>query len=168
MEASKVSAQRKTSILWMLTGMMALIFAVACGAALSGAVTAVSAKIGIQEGTIGVAAVVTLVVGFGVSLVVGLRDLAGLARSGQPSLPLRWTLGSILALPVAGPFWNLCVIYIQEPISGSDAVRVFFDNVLSGLVLALVLPFAVGIPLVLARLRARARRGPAFATGAAV
>jgi hypothetical protein len=168
MEVTKMSAERKVSILWMLTGMMVLIFAVACGAALSGAVTAVSAKIGFREGAIGVAAVVSLVAGFGVSLAVGLRDLAGLARSGQPSLPLRWALGSILALPVAGPFWNLCVIYIQEPISGSDAVRIFFDNVLYGLVLTLILPLAVGVPLVLARLRGQARRGPALATGEAV
>jgi hypothetical protein len=153
-----MSAQRQISILWLLTGMMVLIFAVACGAALSGAVTAVSAKVGVREGVIAVAAVVTLLVGFGGSLVVGFLDLVGLARSGQPSLPRRWTLGSILALLVAGPFWNLCVVHIQEPISGSDAVRVFFDNVLYGLVLTLVLPLAVGVPLVLARLRRQARR----------
>jgi hypothetical protein len=156
-----MSAQRKDSILWLLTGAMVLIFGVACGSALSGAATAVSAEVGIREGAIAVTAVVTLLVGFGVSIVVALRDLAGLARTGQPSLPLRWALGSILALPVAGPFWNLCVVHIHEPISGSDAVRILFDNVLYGLVLTLMLPLAVGVPLVLARLRRQSRRGPA-------
>lgn len=158
-----MSAHPKISILWMLTGMMVLVLAVACGAALSGAATAVSAKAGIREGAIAVTAVVTLVAGFGVSLALGLRDLAGLARRDQPSLPRRWALGTILALPVAGPFWNLCVVHIQEPISGSDAVRIAFDNVLYGLVLTLLLPLAVGVPLMLARLRPQARRDPALA-----
>ena len=158
-----MSTRHESSILWLLTGMMVLIFAVASGAALSGGAIAVSAKVGLREGAIGVIAVVTLLIGFGVSLVAGLRDLAGVASSGQPSLPLRWVLGTILALPVAGPFWNLCVVHFQEPISGSDAVRVLFDNVLYGLVLTLVVPLTLGVPLVLARLRRQTRRSLALA-----
>jgi hypothetical protein len=153
----------KIGILWMLTGMMVLVVAVACGAALSGAATAVSAMAGVREGAIAVTAVTTLLIGFGLSLVVGVRDLARLSRRGRASLPRRWVLGPILALPVAGPFWNLCVVHIQEPLSGSDAVRIAFDNVLYGLVLVLLLPLAVGVPLMLARLRPQARRGPALA-----
>src|SRR5688572_29794724 len=148
-----MSAQPKISILWTLTGMMVLVFAVACGAALSGAATAVSAKAGIREGVIAAIAVVTLLVGFGFALAVGLRDLASVARGGRPSLPPRWVLGTLLALPVAGPFWNLCVVHIQEPISGSDAVRTLFDNVLYTLVLGLLMPLAVAVPVTMARLR---------------
>src|SRR5262249_10926238 len=85
---------------------------------------------------------------FAASLVAGLRDLAGLARRDEPSLPRRWAVGSILVLFVAGPLWNLCVVHIQEPISGSDAVRIVFDNVLYGLVFTLALPLALVAPVV--------------------
>lgn len=98
---------------------------------------------------------VTLLVGFAAGLAAGLRDLAGLARRDEPSLPRRWVVASIVVLFVAGPFWNLCVVHIQEPISGSDSVRMLFDNVMYGLVLTLVLPLALGVPLILARVRRR-------------
>jgi hypothetical protein len=159
----KMSTRRKNSILWSFTGVMVLIFAVACGFALSGAATAVSAKVGIREETIAAIAVVTLLVGFAVAFVAGLRDLAGLARRDEPSLPLRWVVGSIVVMFVVAPFWNLCVVHIQEPISGSDSVRTLFDNVLYGLVLALTLPVAWGVPLKLTRLRRQARLHPALA-----
>jgi hypothetical protein len=42
-------------------------------------------------------------------------------------------------------FWSFCGVYIQEPISGSDSVRIAFDNVLYALVLGLLLPLAVGV-----------------------
>jgi hypothetical protein len=158
-----MSAQRKNSSLWLFTGVMLLMFAAACGAVLSGVATAVSAKVGIREATIAPIAVVTLLVGFVVALVAGLRDLAGLAQRDEPSLPLRWAVGSLVALFVAGPFWNLCVVHLQEPISGSDSVRIAFDNVLYGLILTLVLPLALGVPLILTRLRRQARLDPATA-----
>ncbi|HVK07301.1 MAG TPA: hypothetical protein VM597_00855 [Gemmataceae bacterium] len=157
-----MSAPHKTSILWLFTGVMALLFAAACGSALSGAATAVSAGVGVREEAIAAIAVVTLVVGFAAALVVGLRDLAGLARRDEPSLPLRWAVGSMAALCVAGPFWNLGVVHIQEPISGSDSVRIAFDNVLYGLVLTLAPPLALGVPLMLTRRRRLARLGPAL------
>lgn len=156
-----MSAQRKNSILWLFTGVMVLIFAAACGSALSGAATAVSAKVGIREQTIAAIAVLTLLVGFAVTLAAGLRDLAGLARRDEPSLPRRWIVGCIVVMFAAGPFWNLCVVHIQEPISGSESVRTIFDNVLYGLVLALTLPLALGVPLILTRLRRQARLDPA-------
>ncbi len=151
---------RKNSILWLFTGVMVLMVAAGCGAALSGAATAVSAKVGIREATIAPIAVVTFLVGFAVALVAGLRDLARLARRDEPSLPLRWSVGSIAVLFVVGPFWNLCVVHLQEPISGSDSVRIVFDNVLYGLVLTLVVPLALGVPLTLIRLRRQVRLDP--------
>jgi hypothetical protein len=153
--AARMSIQREPSILWRLTGMMVLIIAAACGAALSGAATAVSAVLGFPETTIGAFAVVTLLVGFAAGLAAGLRDLAGLARRDEPSLPRRWIVASMAVLFVVGPFWNLCVVQIQEPISGSDSVRILFDNVMYGLVLSLALPLALGVPLVLTRVRRR-------------
>ena len=75
------------------------------------------------------------------------------------SPPLRWVVGSIAVMFVAGPFWNLCVVHVQEPISGSDAVRTLFDNVLYTLVLTLVLPLGAGVPWMLARLRRQAQLG---------
>lgn len=146
--------QRATySALWLLSGAMALILAVAVGATFSGALTAASAIGGIPEQTLATIAVVSLLTGFTVALVAGLCDLAGAARAGTALPPRRWIVGSILALPVAGPFWNLCVVQIQESISGSDSVRIGFDNVLYALVLTLVLPLMVGVPLMLRRLR---------------
>jgi len=153
-------APPKISILWLFTGVMVLLFAAAWGAALSGAATAVSAQVGIREETIAAIAVVSLLVGFAFSLVAGLCDLAGLARRDEPSLPLRWAVGSILVLFVAGPLWNLCVVHIQEPISGSDSVRIVFDNFLYGLVLTLALPLALGVPVILARLRGQVPLDP--------
>jgi hypothetical protein len=141
------------SVLWLLSGAMALVSAVACGAALSGALTAVSAVGGIREETLAAIAVASLLIGFTVALVGGIRDLASVARTGTASPPRRWLVGSILALPIAGPFWNLCVVQIQERISGSDSVRISFDNVLYTLVLTLMLPLVVGMPLALRRLR---------------
>jgi hypothetical protein len=141
-------------MLWLLTGLMVLIVAVAGGASLSGAVTAAAALGGVPDQTIVPIAVGTLLIGFAAFLVAGVRDLAMLARSGAASLPHRWLVGSIMALPVAGPFWSLCVVQIQESISGSDAVRLAFDNVMYALVLGFVLPLAVGVPVMLMRLRA--------------
>jgi len=158
-----MSAQRKNSILWLLTGVMVLIFAAACGFVLSGVATAVSAELGIREETIAAIAVVTLLAGFAVSLAGGLRDLTSVARRDEPSLPLRWVVGSIVVMFVAGPFWNLCVVHIQEPISGSDSVRTLFDHVLYGLVLTLTLPLALGVPLILTHLRRQARLDTASA-----
>lgn len=152
-------ASPKKSILWLFTGGMALILAVACGSILSGAATAVSARMGIREETIVAIAVTILLVGFLVALVAGLRDLAALVRRDERSLPRRWVVGSCVALFVAGPFWNLCVVQFQEPISGSDSVRIHFDNVLYVLNLTLMLPLGVGVPLILTRLRRQARRG---------
>jgi len=152
------TSQREHSILWLFTGVMVLIVAAAGGGVLSGAATAASAQLGIPEETIAAIAVVTLLVGFAVALIAGLRDLAALARRDNPSLPLRWVVGSIGVMFAVGPFWNLCVVHIQEPISGSDSVRIAFDNVHYGLVLASALPLALGVPLVLARLRRQARR----------
>lgn len=152
-------ASPKKSILWLFTGGMVLILAVACGSILSGAATAVSAEMGIREKTLVAIAVSTLVAGFLVTLVAGLRDLAKLARRDEPALPRRWVVGSCVALFVAGPFWNLCVVHFQEPISGSDSVRIHFDDVLYALNLTLMLPLAVGVPLILLRLHRQARRG---------
>jgi hypothetical protein len=137
----------------LLTGVMVLIFAAACGCALSGAATALAAMAGIPEGAIAVIAVATLLAGFASAIGVGLRDLADLARRGVASPPARWVVGSIAVMFVAGPFWNLCVVHVQEPISGSDLVRTVFDDVLYALVLTLVMPLGAGVPWMLARLR---------------
>lgn len=145
----------KISILWWLTGVMLLIVAAACGCTLSGAATVTAAMAGLGEGAIAVIAVATLLAGFAFGIGAGWRDLAGLARRGEMALPLRWTLGSIAVMFIAGPFWNLCVVHLQEPISGSDAVRTIFDDVLYTLVLTLALPLAASVPLLLARLRRR-------------
>ena len=149
------------SILWLFTGVMVLIVAAAGGGLVSGAATAASAQVGMPEEAIAAIAVVTLLVGFAIALVAGLRDLAALARRDDPYLPLRWVVGSIGVMFAVGPLWNLCVVHIQEPISGSNSVRTLFDNVLYGLVLTLTLPLALGVPLLLARLRRQARRVPA-------
>jgi hypothetical protein len=125
-----MAAQRKIGILWLFTGVMVLIFAAACGSALSGAATAVAAKAGIRESIIAALAVVTLLVGFALAIIAGLRDLTDLARREATALPLRWVVGTIVVMCVAAPFWNLCVVQVQEPISGSDSVRTLFDNVL--------------------------------------
>jgi hypothetical protein len=114
-----------------------------------------------REEAIAAIAVATLLLGFVVTIVAGLRDLAGLARRDEPFLPHRWVVGSIVAMFMAGPFWSLCVVYIQEPISGSDAVRTLFDIVLYWLVLTLTLPLALGVPLMLTLLRRQSRLAPA-------
>jgi hypothetical protein len=87
--------------LWLLSGAMALVLAVACGAALSGGLTAVSAVGGIREQTLAAITVVSLLIGFTVALVAGLRDLASVARAGTASPPRRWIVGSLVALPIA-------------------------------------------------------------------
>src|SRR5262245_52377829 len=84
-----VAAQRKNSILWLFTGVMVLVFAAACGCALSGAATAVAAKAGVREGMIAAIAVATLLVGFALAILVVLRDLTALARREATMLPLR-------------------------------------------------------------------------------
>jgi hypothetical protein len=148
-----VEVQRKSSIVWLLTGVMVLIFAAACGHTLSGAATAVAAKAGIREEIIAAIAVIMLVAGFALAIFVGLRDLTNLARRDVHAPPLRWLIGSIVAMLIAAPFWRLCVVHVQEPISGSDSVRTLFDFVLYGLVWTLVFPLGIGVPLLLARIR---------------
>jgi membrane protease YdiL (CAAX protease family) len=146
-------SQTKPSVLWLCTGAMVLIVAMACGNVLSGAATALAAKAGAREDTIAIIAVATLILGFAMGAAAGLRDLMGLARRQATSLPWRWIVGSIAVMFVAAPFWNVCVVHIQEPISGSDAVRTLFDNVHYALVLTLIAPLGMGVPLMLARLR---------------
>lgn len=158
-----MSAQSKNSILWLLTGVMVLIFAAACGSVLSGAATAVSAMAGLREESIAVIAMATLLFGFALALVVALRDLVGLARRNEPSLPWRWVAGSVGAMFVAGPFWSLCVVHYQESISDSDLVRILFDYVHYGLVLSSTFPLALGVPLLLKRVRRQACADPALA-----
>jgi hypothetical protein len=152
----------KPGVLWWFTGVMLLFLAAAGGGALSGAATALGALAGAGEALLAWVAVGTLLAGFALALAVGLGDLARLARRGATALPLRWVPGSFLALLVAAPFWNLCVVHVQERLTGSDSVRVGFDNVEYGLVLT-VIPLAVGVPLLLARLRRRSHPDPAAA-----
>jgi hypothetical protein len=147
------STQPPRSVLWFFTGVMVLIFADACGSALSGAATALAAMAGLPEGVIAVVAITMLCVGFGLGIVAGLRDLAGLAQGRVTTLPPRWIVGSIAVMFVVAPFWRFCVVHVQEPISGSDSVRTIFDHVLYGLVLTSALPVGIGVPWMVARLQ---------------
>jgi len=151
-----MAAKRKTSILWLFSGVMVLVFASAAGHTLSGVWTAVSALAGVGENFIAAIGLVLLLTGFALAMFFGLRDLISLARRNADALPMRWVVGSLLVMWVAAPFWNLCVVHVQEPISGSDLARTVFDYVHYGLVLTLFLPLGIGVPLLLARMRRQA------------
>jgi hypothetical protein len=155
--ASKPNEHSHPSVLWWFSGVLLLIVAVACGTTVSAVGSALAFTLGASEPQVVFIAIATLLVGFGAGLIVGWRDLASLAAQNVAQLPLRWIPGSLAAMFVAAPFWSLCVVQYQERITSSGAVRLGFDEVEYVLAGSLFLPLAIGVPLILHRIRRRAR-----------
>ena len=115
-----MAVQSKNGILWLFTGVMVLIFAAACGHDLSGAATAVAAKAGVRENIIAGIAVVTLLAGFALTIVAGLRDLTGLARR---EVTTRRTRCHVRGRTVLEPVRGSCARAYQRFRFGANALR---------------------------------------------
>jgi hypothetical protein len=145
-----------SKILWLFSGFLLLEVAVACGAMVAVVVCAVAVVFGLRGEILSVMAVSLTLVGFCLGALAVLRGFVRVARRGETCIPARWLVSGMLSVPVCAPLWGLCMVFVVEPLTNSEAIRIAADNTIYALVLTTALPLALGVPLLLVRLYRRA------------
>jgi hypothetical protein len=133
--------------------------AVACGAMMAVVVCAVAVVVGLRGETLSVMAVSLTLIGFCLGLLAVLWGLVRVARRGESCIRTRWLVAGMFSAPICAPLWGLCMVFVVEPLTKSEAIRIATDNTIYALVLSTALPLALGVPLLLARLYRRGSKG---------
>jgi hypothetical protein len=145
------------------SGLLVMFVAFGFGAWFSGAASWVGFYLGARGRTLAGLAQATACVGFAIAVVVTLAWYWRRCRRGASDIPPRAVLAACLTLPMGSIFWAIFVDAIAYH-HGRDVVRPAFDYAVMFLVLGGLPPLALGVPLLVLRLRRRHPRttgGPA-------
>ena len=145
------------------SGLLVMFVAFGFGAWFSGAASWVGFYLGARGRTLAGLAQVTTCVGFATAIVATLAWYWRRCRRGASDIPPRAVLAACLILPTGSIFWAIFVDAIAYH-HGRDVVRPAFDYAVMFLVLGGLPPLALGVPLLVLRLR---RRHPRTAGGPA-
>lgn len=151
MTGARGSTQR---LLWLASGLLAMFFAFGFGAWLSGAVSWVGFYAGVRGQTLIALAQATTASGFALGIVMTLAWYWRRCRRGDADIPPRAALTACVVLPMGSIFWAIFVDAIAYHY-GQDIVRPAFDYAIMYTLLGGLLPLALGVPWLLAHLRAR-------------
>ena len=146
-----------SKILWLFSGILLLEVAVASGAMMALAIYTVAVVFGLRGEVLSVMAVSLTLTGFCLASFAVLQGFIRVARRGQSWIPTRWLISGMLSVPVCAPLWGLCMVFVVEPLTKSEAIRIAADHTIYALVQFTGLPIALGVPLLLARLYRRSR-----------
>ena len=141
------------------SGLLVMFVAFGFGAWFSGAASWVGFYLGARGRTLAGLAQVTTCVGFAAAVVAALAWYGRRCRRGATDVPPRAVLAACLTLPIGSIFWAVFVDAIAYH-HGRDVVRPAFDHAVMFLVLGGLPPLALGVPLLVSRLRRRRRRHP--------
>ncbi len=145
------------------SGVLVTFAAIGFAAWLSGAASWVGFYLGARGRTLAGLAQVTTCIGFAIAVVVTLAWYWRRCRRGASDVPPRAVLAACLILPMGSIFWAIFVDAIAYHY-GRDVVRPAFDYAVMFLVLGGLPPLALGVPLLVLRLRRhhpRTTGGPA-------
>lgn len=148
------------SPLWLLSGAFLFLVAMGCGGTASGIVCAITATLGLRGTLLTTLAVETFaVVSTAVTILVW-QSIARIAREGRTNvIPLRWVVAGIFSLWPAGSVgWWWCIVIVVEKATGSLEVRDAMHWAIAFPVWFLLVPYTLGVPIVLARIRHRSKR----------
>ena len=151
------------AVVALASGLLVMFVAFGFGAWFSGAASWVGFYLGARGRTLAGLAQVTTCIGFAIAIVVTLAWYRRRCRRGAVDVPPRAVLAACLILPMGGIFWAIFVDAIAYHY-GRDVVRPAFDHAVMYLVLGGLPPLALGVPLLVLRLRRRHVRpagGPA-------
>src|SRR5687768_14335083 len=155
-----MASHTKGSPLWLFSGAYMFLVTMGCGATASGIVCAVAAVAGLRGMPLTSLAVETLAVVFTAVTIFVWQAFARIAREGRTNvIALRWVVAGIFSLWPAGSVgWWWCVVIIVEKTTGSLDVRDATHWAVAFPVWFLLVPYTVGVPIALARIRRRSRR----------
>ena len=151
------------AIVALASGLLVMFVAFGFGAWFSGAASWVGFYLGARGRTLAGLAQVTTCIGFATAVVVTLAWYGRRCRRGASDIPPLAVLAACLILPTGSIFWAIFVDAIAYHY-GRDVVRPAFDYAVMFLVLGGLPPLALGVPLLVLRLR---RRHPQTTAGPA-
>ena len=148
---------QQSRVLWLFSGILLLEVAISCGGTMGVISCSAAVVAGLRGEVLDAMAVALTLVGYSLGAIVVLRGFFRAARRSERCIPWRWLIPGMLSAPIAAPFWGVCMIFIIESRTNSESVRIAADNTMYSLVLATVLPLALGVPYLLGRLYRKSR-----------